>query len=85
MTQVQVENVSHVQFILAMQQPSNQDLEMPWGGKRPGSGPKVDPEGERVHVTARVKPSTLKKLKDEAKRLKQSIGRVLDRWSEDRK
>jgi hypothetical protein len=50
---------------------------MPWGGKRPGSGPKVDPEGERVHITDRVKPSTLKKLKDEAKRLKQSIGRVL--------
>jgi hypothetical protein len=52
--------------------------DVPWGGKRTGAGRKTGPSGKRVLISARVDPSTAKKLRAEAKRRGVAIGYVID-------
>jgi hypothetical protein len=68
-----------------MQQVAIETYDVPWGGKRPGSGRKAGPEGKRELIAARVSPATAKKLKAEAKRKGVSLGHVIDEWAKDRK
>jgi hypothetical protein len=82
---IKYENVDAIKYVLAMQQNITQAFDVPWGGKRPGSGRKAGPEGKRELIAARVTPNTSKKLKAEAKRKGVTIGHVIDEWAKERK
>jgi hypothetical protein len=63
-----------------MYQQTVETPDVPWGGKRTGSGRKTGPSGKRELISARVEPSTAKKLRAEAKRLGVPVGYVIDEW-----
>ena len=51
-----------------------------WGGKRPNQTgrPPHRKGAKRVYLNCMVDPETLKKLRTESKRTKQSVGQVVD-------
>lgn len=55
-----------------------ENLDVPWGGKRPGAGRKASPEGKLELLSVRVPAETLNKLKAEAKRRGVSLREVIE-------
>jgi hypothetical protein len=60
-----------------MNQQTIENQDVPWGGKRPGSGRKA-PEGKLELLSVRVSADVLVKLQDEAKRRGVSLRQVIE-------
>ncbi len=55
-----------------------ENLDVPWGGKRPGAGRKARPDGKLELLSVRVHARRLKKLQTEAKRRGVTLREVIE-------
>ncbi|HYZ73502.1 MAG TPA: hypothetical protein VE641_10520 [Chthoniobacterales bacterium] len=61
-----------------MDQQTNENHDVPWGGKRTGAGRKAPPDGKLELLSVRVRSVTLRKLQAEADRRGVSLREVVD-------